>query len=875
MRPKAHRHYLIAACGPLFLTATISAQTVRTWDGGPAGNGTVLTTAANWSGDVLPASTGNTTATRHDAQWDGSVAGDLNLTFSTAFGGSWGVGLVMTGNQTGNLTLTSSNATLQNLRIVNSTSATTGGIQIASGAGALTIGAAGTSNPIQLVLGQGASALNYYFANSSNNTATIEENVTILKGGTHAASLIFSAGNWNVKGVVSDLGAGGLNVNAGAVTLSANNPFSAAVNINGGTLSISAANNLGTGTGAVRLGQTTTSGTLEFTGSSNATISRLMRIGNGAAAAYTGTGTITNIGTGVLTFDNATFNEVATTFATGSNRALTLSGNNTGNNTISGVIADNNPGLISVTKSGTGKWVLSGNNTFSNGVSIDEGTLVVGHDNALGNGTINLRADQSGEIARLQSNGTDRTITNAVTFGGAAAATANYLGGTGSGKLTLNGSVFWGSATKTYTVDGSTVEFGGAWTGNSTENNNGLNGTDVATSILILNGDRGSAAKEINIGNNLTVRANHANSFGSDNSEPLVVLGGVRTSVVELENDITLARTLDVQGRDAANANVALRNRSGNNALAITVGSGGTRYNIDSQAGTLTISSVGGLTGTRDLFVTGAGNVVLPNWNSRRDLTMNGAGTLTLSGNNTYTGNTTVSTGTLVLDNSGRLRFNIGATGVNNTLNGTGTATLNGGFIFNLASAGVTTGNSWNIVNVATLSEGYGGSFSVSSTLGPFTNSSGTWTRSENSVTYQFVQSTGVLSVISGGANYSTWAASFTDPVLSNTASTADPDNDGLINAIEYALGLDPRFSSPSPGVISNAGKTITFTKGAEAKVDPKVTYQIETSISLGVAPTPWAVNVADVTNGPDTISITFAAGPVKNFARLKITLAP
>jgi hypothetical protein len=71
-------------------------------------------------------------------------------------------------------------------------------------------------------------------------------------------------------------------------------------------------------------------------------------------------------------------------------------------------------------------------------------------------------------------------------------------------------------------------------------------------------------------------------------------------------------------------------------------------------------------------------------------------------------------------------------------------------------------------------------------------------------------------------ASYSTWAAAYAagTPPLSDTASTADPDGDGLVNAMEYALGLDPRFSSTSPGVASNSGKTITFTKGAEAKIN-------------------------------------------------------
>lgn len=132
------------------------------------------------------------------------------------------------------------------------------------------------------------------------------------------------------------------------------------------------------------------------------------------------------------------------------------------------------------------------------------------------------------------------------------------------------------------------------------------------------------------------------------------------------------------------------------------------------------------------------------------------------------------------------------------------------------------------------------------------------------------------LTVSSGaGASYTTWAAAFTNPVLSNTATTADPDNDGLTNELEYALGLDPRFSSPSPGTSSNGGKTITFTKGAEAIANGDVVYQIETSDTLGAAPSPWTVNVANVTNTASTIAITFPNGPAKNFARLKVILAP
>ena len=565
MKPKSttHRHFLAAACGPLFLTATISAQTTRTWDRGASTD--VLNTAANWSGDAVPASTSVLVGGRQDASFDGSVAGTLNLTYGAAFGGSFGVGLVMTAGQTSALNIANSTAGALTFRIVNSTASNNGGIQIASGAGALTIGAAGAGNPITLALGQGSTALNYYFANNSTNTATIEENVTITRGSTHTATLIFDGtGSWNVKGVV------------------------------------------------------------------------------GALSGTAGAGNVSIFGGSAVT--------------------------------------------------------LSGNNTYAGTTDIDNGTVVVKHANALGTGTINLSADAVGEVARLKSDGTACTFTNAVTFGGAAAATANYLGGAGTGNLTFNGDVSWGSASKTYTIDASTVTFGGAWTGNSATNVNGIDGTATATSIVILNGDRGTAAKQIDIGDNVTVRANHANSFGSDNTEPLSILGGTKTGVVELTNNITLARTLTMEGRSTANA--ALRNLSGDNSLAISVGAGGEKYNIESTAGNLTISAISGSTGTRDLLVTGAGNVTLPNWNSRRDLTMNGTGTLTMgAAASAITGTATVNSGTLHL----------------NAVGGVGLATLaaTGGLVINSGATVVTVGGGNSIGQTTAVAVNTGGLLDV------------------------------------------------------------------------------------------------------------------------------------------------------------------
>jgi len=121
-------------------------------------------------------------------------------------------------------------------------------------------------------------------------------------------------------------------------------------------------------------------------------------------------------------------------------------------------------------------------------------------------------------------------------------------------------------------------------------------------------------------------------------------------------------------------------------------------------------------------------------------------GTITLSGTNTYTGNTTVSEGTLALGAIGQLKFLIGASGVNNTIAGVGTLNLNGSFLLDLTSAGTAVGNSWNLVNVGTLTETFNTSFSV---VG-FTEVSNVWSQTivPGLTQYEFSEGTGVLSVV-------------------------------------------------------------------------------------------------------------------------------
>lgn len=118
-----------------------------------------------------------------------------------------------------------------------------------------------------------------------------------------------------------------------------------------------------------------------------------------------------------------------------------------------------------------------------------------------------------------------------------------------------------------------------------------------------------------------------------------------------------------------------------------------------------------------------------------------------LSGLNTYTGNTTVNgnaSNSLTLSEPGGLVFVIGANGVNNSILGNGTVQLDGIFTFDLTGAGTGLGNSWNIVNVATLSETFGTTFNVAD----FTdNLDNTWSKTSGDITYTFFENSGLLQV--------------------------------------------------------------------------------------------------------------------------------
>lgn len=328
-----------------------------------------------------------------------------------------------------------------------------------------------------------------------------------------------NSGLWTILGSETlTIGAGGITTGGGSV---------GGIKVNANVLqSVAAEYNFGTGRNVTFNGALSGSGAIEKTGngalilvSDNSSYSGTITLSDGIIAVRSGTA----LGSNSLILNGGLLNAYASSQTLANDMTLSADSvvqavNDSRNLTLTGAI----DGSSALTVRGTGVVTLSGNNTYSGGVSMgtDSGTtLVVGNNNALGSGTLTVSGN-GGIIGA--STGT--SLANDVTLDAGLEVTdagANlFFTGTlsGSGALTKNG-------IRALLLAGDNAGFSGGITHNagvlSVGNNNGL-----GSGVLTLNGGTLNAyAIDRELANDMVVTA--ASKLEAVNSSRDLTLSGI------------------------------------------------------------------------------------------------------------------------------------------------------------------------------------------------------------------------------------------------------------------------------------------------------------------------------------------------------------
>jgi fibronectin-binding autotransporter adhesin len=319
--------------------------------------------------------------------------------------------------------------------------------------------------------------------------------------------------------------------------------------------------------------------------------------------------------------------------------------------------------LLGITKSGTGTLAYDSpaGNTYTGLTTVNGGTLQLNASNQIAD-TASIAVNVG---ATFDLNGYDETIANLTLTGGTV--------DTGTGTLTLNGSVTSNAATSSATINGNLYLL------NATPKLTVNNGT--AVNDLVINADisAGSLTK-LGLGT-LALSGNDSSYAGTtkmtggvlDVQNPAAlgsgpVLAFIGTTVqldgsgLTVDNPLTLGTT----------GGATLKNLAGGNTWSGPITDAVTST-INVSAGTLTID--GGISGAGGLTESGTGTLLFPSANTYKGITTVSTGVLdvqtpTALGNNVAI--TVAAAGTLQIDGTG-LNFS-------KTLNLSGTVTsLNGG----------------------------------------------------------------------------------------------------------------------------------------------------------------------------------------------------
>ncbi len=220
------------------------------------------------------------------------------------------------------------------------------------------------------------------------------------------------------------------------IMTAANDPLT--VNLLDGALRVSVFSALGGSSGASYL--VLNGGTLRYTGAATSTAKQFTLGANG--------GSLDASGSGAANFTSGS----AVVFAGSGNRTLTLTGTNTGANTLAAALNDNGSDKVSLVKTGAGIWVVSGSNAYSGGTTLSAGQLTINSASVIGTGTFTISSgtldNGSGAAVTLATN-------NPQVWNG-------DFGFVGSNALNLGAGAVTLGANRQVTVTSSTLTVGGS-----------------------------------------------------------------------------------------------------------------------------------------------------------------------------------------------------------------------------------------------------------------------------------------------------------------------------------------------------------------------------------------------------------------------------
>ena len=695
-------------------TLTLQTATIASTDGTARSFSNTLALGGTTAFGQTSGGTGDLTFSGNGTLGGGMT---LNVYSKTTFSGTiTGATFGITKNGTGTLILAGNNAF-------------TGATLINANSGILQIGNGGTTGSLA-------------------NTSTITDNATLV---FNRSDLITQGTYFN-----SVIGGSGQVIQAGSGTLVLNgvNTYTGITTINSGILSVGAltvgaAGNIGSTSGAAG-NLVLNGGVLQYTGST-ATYLRSFTLGAGG-------GTLDGSGSGTLTLGNSG-SAVALTGA-GASRTLTLTGAQTGNNTLQLTITDSGASITSVTKAGGGTWVLTGNNTYTGATTINAGLLTLSSSGSIGNsatinvggtGQLNVSAISNYTLNNGQTlKGTGTVVGGVSVGGGAHFAPGNSVGTENVGSLTLtSGSILdfeFGSitgndqiiASGTLTLNGSSLSktsfniydegtttlFSPA--GSVTYNliqYGALAGTGGTLSLGVANGDTSHSYTFGTTGGWLTLTIASVGAYewvggnGSPSgnwgetlnwqdgsvpaSGPVAVNFGTPSSV----------GTVDLNGATSTSLS-ALTFRTGTPTTIASISTPGTLTLANSSLGvavtvdnTHTISSSVNVALGDNMNITGGGALSIAGaiTGSGYGIIKAGVGTLTLTGNNTYTGGTTLNAGVV-------------AAGASDAL-AAGTLTFSGGSL-QASGALITLNNATLTLNAAATVDTLNNSLSLTGVIG-------------------------------------------------------------------------------------------------------------------------------------------------------------